>query len=161
MGFDALGSGSAKANDFSAYRGAANLRNFRNNSALSLLPAVSTSKSGIGLSAAMYDSVSSQTQGLYSGGRTALFSAYATLGIDNSQRASTPSDKSADAKAEETESVEASDEVEATEAEEEAEVPVEPEKPRTSRNITDQLLQESGYVKPEANPWQYRTDFFA
>jgi hypothetical protein len=142
---------SASSQDFSAFRSAANLRNFRNNAALSLLPAVSPSKSGLGLGADIYDSVSRQTQGLYTGGRTAMMSAYAALGIDVSEKFHRPAPEApkADAVAVEAEEPEAAEET------------VEPEPDRASRNITEELLKESGFVQPEANPYVFRTDFFA
>jgi hypothetical protein len=75
-----------------------------------------------------------------------MLSAYAALGIDVSERASKPAKEEPAPVA-----------VEAVEIED----PVEPENPPATGSITDKLLEEGGYVKPEANPWQYRTDFFA
>lgn len=143
MAIDALGSGSF---DLSAFRHAAD--QFRSRATLSLLPTVPSTSSGLGLGGDIYDSVARQTQGLYTGGRTAMLSAYAALGIDVSEKA-----KQA-VPAEETEEAE-------TGAPEETAGAVEPEEEPRNRNITDKLLEESGYVKPEANPWQVRTDFFA
>ena len=63
----------------------ARFRNLKAEAALSLLPKVSQGSSGIGLGGDVYQAVSKQTQGLYSGGRTAVYSAKAILGIDMSQ----------------------------------------------------------------------------
>jgi hypothetical protein len=108
-----------------------------------LLPAASKSPSGIGLGQDMYSAVASQTQGLYAGGRAAMNSAYAALGIDMSQSTTRK---------------------EVAEAVDEATVEEKPEampEPRKTRNITDELLKEAGYVKPESDPYVVRTDFFA
>lgn len=82
MDFSITSSGSpwgASGNNF------ARLRNFKAGSALSLLPKSSPASSGMGLGSDVYEAVSKQTQGLYSGGRTAAYSAKAVLGIDMSQ----------------------------------------------------------------------------
>lgn len=63
----------------------ARVRNLRAESALSLLPKATPASSGKGLGSDFYDAVSKQTQGLYSGGRTAAYSAKAVLGMDMSQ----------------------------------------------------------------------------
>lgn len=63
----------------------ARLRNLRAETSLSLLPKTSPAPGGMGLGSDVYQAVAKQSQGLYSGGRTAAYSAKAVLGIDMSQ----------------------------------------------------------------------------
>lgn len=63
----------------------ARARNLRAESALSLLPKAAPVSQGKGLGSDVYEAVAKQSQGLYSGGRTAAYSAKAILGIDMSQ----------------------------------------------------------------------------
>lgn len=144
MDINSLGSGPSAG--YGSFRAASRLNSMRMGT--SMIPSPSRSSSGIGLGQDMYDAVSKQAQGLYTGGRTAMNSAYAVLGIDNSQSTSRKA-------ATELAAATAAKEAEALEKIEPA-----PE-PKPTRNITDELLKESGYVAAEPNPYQVQTDFFA
>lgn len=138
---DINGLGSGLPADFSSFRAASQMRTMKMIGAL--LPSTSRSSSGMGLGQDIYDAVSKQTQGLYAGGRAAMNSANAVLGIDMNQSSSRKS-------ATEEVVVETQDEVVAA-----------PEPEKKTRNITDELLKAGGYVKPESDPYVVRTDFFA
>jgi hypothetical protein len=69
----------------SVYSTFANFRNMNASTVMSLLPKPAPPPSGAALGRDMYDVVAKQSQGLYSGGRTAIYSANAVLGIDMSQ----------------------------------------------------------------------------
>jgi hypothetical protein len=69
----------------SAYSNFARMRNLKASTAMSLLPAPGPALSGMALGRDMYEVVAKQNQGLYSGGRTAIYTANAVLGIDMSQ----------------------------------------------------------------------------
>lgn len=108
------------------------------NGLLSLLPAPSP---GLGLNLDIYAAVGMQSQGLLSGGRTALELANISLGIDTSQAAAHADAADADA-------------LGATPA----------DGTQTAAHgsaILDGLLKAEGYVAPEADPYVVQTDFFA
>lgn len=144
MDINSLGSGPSAG--YGSFRAASRLNTMRMGT--SMLPSISRSSSGIGLGQDMYDAVSKQTQGLYTGGRAAMNSAYAVLGIDNSQSASrkTATEVAAEAAAKEAAALDKA---------------VAAPEPKPTRNITDELLKESGFVPAEPNPYQVQTDFFA
>jgi hypothetical protein len=123
---------------FRSFRASSQLRTLQ--MAASLLPTPGRSSSGLGLGQDIYAAVSKQTQGLYSGGRTAMNAAYAVLGIDNSQTLRPKAEPEAET--------------------DPAPAPA-PQAEAPTRNITDELLKQSGYVQPEANPYVVQTDFFA
>jgi hypothetical protein len=155
--------GASSANAFTGFGGTAGLpasvqtKLFTQTQSLSLLPPVSSP--GLGGNLDLYAAVSMQSMGMLSDSRSALESANISLGIDMSvagKEAAAGGAESPDG--DEAGSSGAADGPDAAGG---SPSDTSPGTHKPIGTILDQVLKESGFTAPAANPYAYRTDFFA